>query len=324
MINPSLELETPSWRQVGFEARSELQKLRQHDVLCWMSVTQFQKAERFKALHARPGAFVIPNPWDAGTARILTSLGFDALTTTSAALSFTLGRRDGDGTITRDETFANAKMVADATELPVAADLENGFGSAPEVVAETIRLAGKVAGLVGGSIEDATGDPRRPVYDFQHAIERIAAAVEAARTLPFPFMLVGRAESLRFDRTDLDNTIRRLQAFEAVGADVLYAPGLIRAEDIRTVCASVKKPVNVVMGLTRLKGVSLSVTDLAALGVKRISLGSALSRAALGAFLRAAKEVREQGTFTFAEQAIPMQEAMDLVGKKITPLPELQ
>ena len=213
-----------------------------------MRLSQAEKAERFRALHSRPGAFVIPNPWDAGTARILASLGFEALTTTSAGLAFTLGRRDGAGMVTRDETLANARAIVDATDLPVAADLENGFGHTPEAVAETIRLAAEVAGLVGGSIEDATGDPRRPIYDFPHAVERVAAAVEAARALPFPFVLVGRAENFLHGRPDLDDTIRRLQAFEAAGADALYAPGLTRAEDIRTVCAAVRKPVNVVMG----------------------------------------------------------------------------
>jgi 2-methylisocitrate lyase-like PEP mutase family enzyme len=272
--------------------------------------SQCGKADRFQGLHARPGAFVIPNPWDAGTARILESLGFEALTTTSAGLAFLLGRRDGDGAVTRDEALSNAKAIADATSLPVAADLENGYGHAPEVAAETIRLAGEVAGLVGGSIEDASGNPQQPIYDFQHAVERIAAAVEAARALPFPFMLVARAENYLHGRPDLDDTIRRLQAFEAAGADVLYAPGLTTADAIRTVCASVRQPVNVVMGL---KGRTFSVTELAALGVKRISLGSALNRAALGAFFRAAQEIREHGTFTFAEQAIPFAEVNNLM-----------
>jgi 2-methylisocitrate lyase-like PEP mutase family enzyme len=268
-----------------------------------MRDSQAEKAERFQALHARPSAFVIPNPWDAGTARILTGLGFEALTTTSAGLAFTLGRRDGAGALTRNETLANAKTIVDATDLPVAADLENGFGHTPEAAAETIRLAGEAAGLVGGSIEDATGDPRRPIYDFQHAVERLAAAAEAARSLPFPFVLVGRAENFLHGRPDLDDTIRRLQAFEAVGANALYAPGLTRPEDIRTVCAAVGKPVNVVMGL---KTASLSVADLAALGVRRISLGSALSRAALGAFLRAAREIREHGTFQLCGGCSPI------------------
>lgn len=273
--------------------------------------TQSQKAERFRALHARPGAFLIPNPWDAGTARILESLGFEALTTTSAGLAFTLGRRDGANLISRDETLANAKVIADATDLPVAADLENGFGDTPEVAAETIRLAGEVAGLVGGSIEDATGDPDRPIYDFQHAVERVAASVEAARALPFPFVMVGRAENFLHGRPDLDDTIRRLQAFEAAGADALYAPGLTKADDIRTVCQSVKKPVNVVMGL---KAGSFSVAELAALGVRRISVGSSLSRAAVGAFVRAAKEMKEKGTFEFAKEAISYAQLNEMMG----------
>ena len=276
-----------------------------------MPTSQAQKAEAFRALHARPGAFVIPNPWDAGTARILTHLGFEALTTTSAGLAFTLGRADGAGLVSRSETLANAKAIVDATPLPVAADLENGFGAAPETAAETIRLAAEIAGLVGGSIEDTTGDPRRPLYDFQHAVERIAAAVVAAHALPFPFVLVGRAENFLHGRPDLDDTIRRLQAFEAVGADALYAPGLTRAEDIRTVCASVRRPVNVVMGL---KSAAFSVAELAALGVRRISVGSALSRAALGGFLRAAREIADHGTFGFAEEAWPYADAQRLLG----------
>ena len=275
-----------------------------------MRASQTEKAERFRALHARPGAFVIPNPWDAGTARILASLGFEALTTTSAGLAFTLGRRDGDGVVTRDEALANARAIVDATDLPVAADLENGYGHTPEAAAETIRLAGEVAGLVGGSIEDSSGDPQRPIYDFQHAVERVAAAAEAARALPFPFVLVGRAENFIHARPDLDDTIRRLQAFEAAGANALYAPGLTRAEDIRTVCAAVSKPVNALMGI---KGVSFSVAELAALGVRRISVGSALSRAALGAFIRAAREISEHGTFAFVEEAIPFAEANDFM-----------
>jgi 2-methylisocitrate lyase-like PEP mutase family enzyme len=272
-----------------------------------MPTTQAEKAARFQALHAQPGAFVIPNPWDAGTARILTSLGFQALTTTSAGLAFALGRRDGQAG--RDETLANAKAIVDATELPVAADLENGFGHAPEAAAETIRLAGEV-GLVGGSIEDASGDPDHPIYDLQHAVERMAAAVEAARALPFPFVLVGRAENFLHGRPDLDDTIRRLQAFEAAGADALFAPGITAPEDIRTLCASVGKPVNVVMGL---KGGTLSVDQLAELGVKRISLGSSLSRAALGGLVRAAREIREHGTFRFADEALPYAQANDLM-----------
>ncbi|MEO9169777.1 MAG: isocitrate lyase/phosphoenolpyruvate mutase family protein [Candidatus Baltobacteraceae bacterium] len=275
-----------------------------------MRVGQAEKAERFAALHAREGAFVVPNPWDAGTARILTALGFEALTTTSAGLAFALGRRDGAGEIRRDETLANAKAIGDATDLPVAADLENGFGDSPEAAAVTIRLAGETAGMVGGSIEDASGDAAHPIYDFQHAVERVAAAAEAARALPFPFVLVGRAENFLHGRPDLDDTIRRLQAFDAAGAHVLFAPGVTKTEDIRTICSSVKKPVNMVVGQ---RGATLSVAELAALGVRRISLGSAMSRAALGAFMRAAREIREHGTFRFADDALSYTEANELM-----------
>lgn len=270
-----------------------------------MRATQADKGRRFQELHRRPGAFIIPNPWDAGTARILEQVGFEALTTTSAGLAFQLGKRDGTGDVTRAETLANAKAIADATDLPVAADLENGFGDSPESVAGTIRLAGESAGLVGGSIEDSTGDAAKPIYDFAHAVERVTAAVEAARALPFPFVFVARAENFLHGRPDLDDTIRRLQAFEAAGADALYAPGLTSADEIRAVCAAVGKPVNVVMGL---KSGSFSAAELAAMGVRRISVGSSLSRAALTAFVSAAREMQEHGTFRFAEKAIPYSE----------------
>jgi len=277
-----------------------------------MRATQADKAIAFQALHARAGAFVIPNPWDAGTARILTRLGFSALTTTSAGLAFVLGRRDGDGSVTRDDALANAKAIVDATDLPVAADLENGYGDAPEAAAETIRLAASV-GLVGASIEDATGDDAHPIYELSHAAERVAAAAEAAHALPFPFMFVARAENFLHNKPDIDDTIRRLQAFEAAGADVLYAPGLTRTDHIRAVCSSVSKPVNVIMGI---KGAPFSVAQLAALGVKRISVGSSLSRAALGAFVRASNEIKEHGTFTFANDALPFADANDLVSER--------
>ncbi|HEY2848261.1 MAG TPA: isocitrate lyase/phosphoenolpyruvate mutase family protein [Gemmatimonadaceae bacterium] len=273
--------------------------------------SQLDKGRNFVQLHARPGAFIIPNPWDAGTARLLEQQGFEALTTTSAGLAFSLGKPDGTGAVTRDETIANAKAIADATSLPVAADLENGFGDSPEAAAETIRLAGEVAGLVGGSIEDSSGNPARPIYDLAHAVERIAAAVAAARALPFPFVLVARAENFLHGRPNLDDTIRRLQAFEAAGADALYAPGITRADDIRAVCSSVGKPVNVVMGL---RSGGFSVAELAAMGVRRISVGSSMSRVALSAFVAAAREMREQGTFTFAEGAIPYAELNKLMG----------
>ncbi|MBA2684002.1 MAG: isocitrate lyase/phosphoenolpyruvate mutase family protein [Gemmatimonadaceae bacterium] len=277
-----------------------------------MRPTQADKAKIFQALHARAGAFVIPNPWDAGTARILTRLGFEALTTTSAGLAFVLGRRDGDGSVTRDDALINAKAIVDATDLPVAADLENGYGDAPESAAETIRLAALV-GLVGASIEDSTGDSRNPIYDVAHAAERVTAAAEAAHALPFPFMFVARAENFLHGKPDLDDTIRRLQAFEAAGADVLYAPGIVKADHIRAVCSSVSKPVNVIMGI---KGAPFSVSQLAALGIKRISVGSSLSRAALGAFVRAANEIREHGTFGFANDALPFADANDLVSER--------
>jgi 2-methylisocitrate lyase-like PEP mutase family enzyme len=274
-----------------------------------MARTQLEKARLFAELHAGPGIFVIPNPWDAGTARVLAGLGFAALTTTSAGLAFGLGRRDGMAQVTREETLANARAIAEAVDLPVAADLENGFGDAPDAVAETVRLAA-AAGLVGGSIEDATGDPARPIYGFDHAVERVAAGVAAARALPFPFVFVARAENLIHGRPDLDDTIRRLQAFDAAGADVLFAPGLTTRDEIRTVCAAVGKPVNVVMGL---KGKPFSVRELAELGVRRVSLGSSLVRASLTALVRAASEIREQGTFQFADAAISYAEAADLV-----------
>jgi 2-methylisocitrate lyase-like PEP mutase family enzyme len=271
--------------------------------------TQAEKAATFHSLHYRKEPLIVANPWDAGTARILTALGFEALSTTSGGLAVTLGRRDGTASITRDEALANAKAIADATHLPVAADLENGYGHSPEDAAETIRLAAE-AGLVGGSIEDATGDPAHPIYGFNQAVERVAAAAEAAHALPFPFMFVARAENYLHGKPDLDDTIRRLQAFEQAGAEVLYAPGLTHAEDIQAVCAAVSKPVNV---LAALKGAPhLSVAELAALGVRRISLGSALSRAALSAFIHASREIQEKGTFTFAAETYSLSEVIDL------------
>jgi 2-methylisocitrate lyase-like PEP mutase family enzyme len=262
-----------------------------------MGGSQSDRARAFRALHERPGAFVIPNPWDVGTARILAGLGFEALATTSAGMAFALGRRDG--AVSRGEALAHARAIVEATPLPVSADLENGFSDAPETVAETIRLAAGT-GLVGGSIEDASGDRDRPIYDRSLAVERVAAAVEAARALPFAFTLTARAENFLHGRPDLDDTIRRLQAFEAAGADVLYAPGLQDLDAIRTVCQALAKPVNAIMGLV---GAASTVDELAAAGVRRVSLGSALSRVALGAFLRAAREMKERGTFTSAAGA---------------------
>lgn len=266
-------------------------------------MTREQKLEAFRALHERPGCFVMPNPWDAGTARILSALGFEALATTSAGYAFATGRRDTFGGVTRDETLANAKAIVDATDLPVSADLEDGFGADPETCAQTIRLAAEI-GLTGGSIEDATGDPDDRIYAFDLAVARVAAAAEAARECGF--VLTARAENFLHERPDLDDTIRRLQAFEKAGAGVLYAPGLPGLEAIERVCASVGKPVNVLMGL---KGATYSLEQLAAAGVKRISVGGSFARAALGGFVRAAREVKERGTFAYAADAIPNADA---------------
>lgn len=272
-------------------------------------IRQTEKASAFRALHERTSAFIIPNPWDVGTARILAHLGFEALATTSMGYAFSLGRRDN--TLNRDESLVHASAIVSATELPVSADLENGFGDDPKVVAETIRLAAGV-GLVGGSVEDATGCPHDPIYEMHHAVERVRAAAEAARSLPFPFMLAARAENYLHGRLDLRDTIKRLQAFQEAGADVLYAPGLTSKDDIATVVRSVDRPVNVVMGL---RGAQLSVAELSAIGVRRISVGSALYRAAIGAFLVAARKMSEQGTFDFAKTAVSPAEISSIFGE---------
>jgi 2-methylisocitrate lyase-like PEP mutase family enzyme len=266
--------------------------------------TYAEKSALFRALHARPGAFVIPNPWDAGTARLLASLGFEALATTSLGLANTLGRADGTGAVSRDEVLENCRAIAAATDLPVNADLENCYADEPEAAAGMIRLAAE-AGVVGGSIEDATGDPLHPIYDFERAVERVRAAAAAARSLPTPFMLTARAENFLHGRRDLDDTIRRLRAFEAAGAEVLYAPGLRDLASIRTVTAAVGKPVNVVMSAA---DPSITVAQLAEAGVKRISVGGALSRLALAAFLKGAREMKEQGSFTFMRDTVPSAE----------------
>jgi 2-methylisocitrate lyase-like PEP mutase family enzyme len=260
--------------------------------------THQQKFEHFRALHQRPGIFVIPNPWDAGSGKILTALGFEALATTSAGFAFSAGLPDSAAAITRKDLLESARSIADATHLPVSADLQNGFGSSPDTCVETILLAAKM-GLVGGSIEDATGDPQNPIYELNHAIDRVAAAAEAAHDSQF--FLTARAENFLYGRDDLSDTICRLQAFGEAGADVLYAPGLPNLEAIQKVCAAVSKPVNVLMGL---KGATYSVKQLAATGAKRISVGGSFARAALGALVRAALEVKEQGTFTYADEAI--------------------
>ena len=270
-----------------------------------------EKYQRLKALHARNEAFVIPNAWDAGSARLLASLGFEALATTSAGYAFSKGRRDSFASLGRDEILANAAEIAGAADLPVSADLEDGFGPEPETCAGTIRRA-CAAGLAGGSIEDATGDPANPIHDFEQAVARIRAAAEAARDLPF--LLTARAENFLWGRPDLDDTIRRLQAFSEAGADVLFAPGLPDLAAIRTVCGAVEKPVNVVMGL---RGGSWTVAELSAAGVRRISVGGSFARAALGALKRAAEEVRRDGTFGYAAEAIPDAEITALMSQEI-------
>jgi 2-methylisocitrate lyase-like PEP mutase family enzyme len=260
--------------------------------------TQSDKATRFRDLHRGPGAFVIPNPWDAGSARVLAALGFPALATSSGASAGVLGRRDGK--VRRDEALAHARAIVAATDLPVSADLEKGFGDAPEAAAATIRLAAE-AGLVGGSIEDASGDKDRPLYDLAHATERVAAAVEATRALPFPFTLTARAENFLRGNPSLDDTLRRLQAFEKAGADVLFAPGLPDLAAVRTVCGAVSKPVNFMVGI---RGKSFTVADLAAAGVRRISLATSLYRAAMSGLLEAAREVKDRGTFTYLDRGL--------------------
>jgi 2-methylisocitrate lyase-like PEP mutase family enzyme len=261
-------------------------------------VTQAEKGLAFDALHKRDETFVIPNPWDAGTARLLATLGFEALATTSAGYAFSVAK--ADNTVGRDETLTHAAAIVSATDLPVSVDLENGFGDTPENVAETIRLAA-LSGAVGGSIEDSTGRANDPIYDRALATERIRAAAEAVQDLPFRFMLTARAENYLVGKSDLKDTIARLQGYQEAGADVLYAPGLTTEADIASVVSSLNRPVNVVMGL---QGVQLNLAELSAIGVKRVSLGSALARAALGAFLGAAREMQEHGTFAFAEEAV--------------------
>ena len=271
--------------------------------------TLADKTAAFRALHERPGTFLIPNPWDAGSAKLLAYFGFEALATTSLGLANMLGR--ADSAVSLDEILANCREIAAAIDLPVNADLEKCGADEPDAAAQAIRRAAE-AGMAGGSIEDATGDPAHPIYEFNHAVERVAAAAVAARKLPFPFMFVARAENYLHGRPDLDDTVRRLQAFEAAGAEVLYAPGITSPEDIRTVCASVTRPVNVLMGL---KGVPmLSLRELGALGVRRVSIGSGFARAAMTAFLHAAREVREQGTFTFTDETLYMSEIAALFG----------
>lgn len=263
---------------------------------------QALRAQIFKSLHERPGLFVIPNPWDAGSAKMLEVLGFEALATTSAGFAFSVAKPDQKGALDREETLGNIQAIIRATSLPVSADLENGFGDDPEICGETIMLAAK-AELVGGSIEDASGRDNAPIYPFDLAVARVKSAVKAARTLPFPFTLTARAENFLYGYSDLRDTIRRLEAFADVGADVLFAPGLNTRDEIDAVVRAVApKPVNIIMGRS---AESLSLNELEKLGVKRVSVGSSLARAAYGAFLRAAQEIKQTGTFNYAHEAIP-------------------
>lgn len=272
-------------------------------------MTREEKVAVFRKLHERSGAFVIPNPWDAGSAKILTALGFEALATTSAGYAFTVGRRDSAPETTREDILGSAKAIVEATHLPVSADMQNGFGHEPQACVETIRRASEV-GLAGGSIEDATGDEAHPIYDFQLAVERVAAAAQAAHQ--HNFVLTARAENFLHGRHDLEDTIDRLQAFADAGADVVYAPGITDLDAIRKVCASVAKPVNVLMGL---QGATYAVSELASAGAKRVSVGGSLARAAYGALLHAAREMREHGTFSYAADAIPSAEMARFMAK---------
>lgn len=261
-------------------------------------MTQTEKGAQFQSLHQRPGAFLIPNPWDAGSARVLAGLGFEAFATSSGAAAATLGRRDGK--LSRDEALASAHAIANATDVPVSADLENGFGDSPSDVAETVRLAAQ-AGLVGCSVEDSTGDKNRPLYEIQFAAERIAAAVRAARSLPFPFTLTARAENFVRGKPDLNDTIKRLQAYDKAGADVLFAPALPELAAVRAICSAVSKPVNFMVGI---HGRSFTMAELVGAGVKRISFASSLYRAAITGLIEAASEARQHGTFNFLEKTI--------------------
>lgn len=272
-------------------------------------LSQREKAERFKALHEREGAFVIPNPWDAGSARLLESLGFEALATTSSGFANSLGRLDGQ--VTRDEAIEHCRSLAAATDLPISADLENCFADEPSKAAETITL-GAHAGLVGCSIEDYSGDPSKPIYDFALAVERVHAASEAAHSLGFPFTLTARCENLLHGKNDMDDTIRRLQAYEAAGADVLYAPGLKTLEEVRQVAGALTRPVNVLGPM--MKGVT--VAELAEAGAKRISTGGALARASITALVRAGAEMLGQGGFAWVSDLVSSAEVKRLLTTK--------
>ena len=273
--------------------------------------SQADKGRVFRALHERRGIFVMPNPWDAGTAKLFASLGFEALATTSFGLANALGRIDGTLAVSREELLANCREIAAATDLPVNADLENGYADDPQKAAEIIRMAAE-AGVVGGSIEDATGRDDEPIYDFNLAVERVAAAAEVARALPFAFTFTARAENFLHGRRDLDDTVKRLQAFAKAGADVLYAPGLRDLATIRQVVAAVTKPLNVVMSAA---DPDLTTQQLADAGVKRISVGGTLSRLAYAAVRDAALAMRDQGSYQWVRQAMPSKDLKAILEK---------
>ncbi len=270
--------------------------------------TQQEKAQTFRALHEREGAFVIPNPWDIGSARLFEALGFEALATTSSGFAYSLGRRDGQ--VSREEKLAHCRALCEASSLPVSADLEKCFSDDPKEAAETIAL-GAEAGLVGGSIEDATGDPTKPIYDFNHAVERVAAAAQVAKSLDTPFVLTPRAENFLHGRRDMNDTTRRLQAFEAAGADVLYAPGPATLDEAREITSALTRPVN--MLVTPMKGVT--VADLAQAGVKRISIGGAMMRAVIGTLVRGSRQMLDEGRFDWGADMMPTPEINELFSK---------
>jgi len=269
--------------------------------------SQAEKGQIFRELHQREQAFIIPNPWDIGSARLLASSGFEALATTSVGYAFSVGRQDHE--VERDEMIAHATAMSAATDLPLSADLENGYGDDPVTVAETVRMAAG-AGLSGCSIEDSTNHSDDPIYGFDFAVERIQAAVGVARSLPFPFVLTARSENYLHGRKDLNDTIRRLQAFQEAGADVLYAPGMTSMDEIATLVRSVDRPVNVLAGM---QGVHFDLAELSRVGVRRVSVGGALTRVALGAFLRAAREMKQHGTFTFVDEPVSSGEISNLL-----------
>jgi 2-methylisocitrate lyase-like PEP mutase family enzyme len=292
-------------------AKRQLQPMRQPPAECQSGETvmrtQVEKGRLFRELHQRPGILILPNPWDAGTAKLLASVGFEALATTSLGMSNALGRVDGEGSVSRAELLENCRVIAEATDLPVNADLENGYADDPQEAATILRDAAAM-GVVGGSIEDWSGER---IYDFHHAVERVAACVEMARSLPVPFTFVARAENLIRGRPDLDDTIKRLQAFEKAGADVLYAPGLRDLATMRTVVQAIGKPLNVVMSAA---DPALTAAEMEAVGVKRLSVGGALSRLALAAFMKGAREMKEEGGFTWVRDAMPTPDLKTVFG----------